>query len=268
MAETLTTTPESPTTAPAPSSAPASGQAAASASTPTAPDTSGSTVAPAQAPEAERTPAKKFRFKTQDEAERAHSELQGRYAKTLGDPEQAAAELALWRQVRQDKEFLDWAKARVAKQEAGSDDPETVKALQIVETVAERKARELIAPYAAQAAQARLAAVFQAMTQEHGAEWQEHRQKMAEVFQKGVQAGYFSPLANQNPTFEFVNHLYTLATNADPEFAAKQYQKRLAQKQAQATQSSPGPAPRAIADGPSKTLEAAFAAAKRAHGLA
>jgi hypothetical protein len=236
----------------------ASGTPAAADNQPTAPATPAA-QAPASTP--------RYRFKDQAEAERAHSELQSRYSR-VGDPDQAASRLALLGQLQRDPKFVEWAKARLAEQDAGAGDPETVKALQIVESVAERKARELVAPLAAQAAQVRLAAVFQAMESKHGPEWKQYQPKMAELFRKGVEAGYFSPMANTHVSLEFVDGLYKMATGDDPDFAAKAYQKRLAAKHATSTQATPGAAANAVASGPVQSIEAAFAAAKRQHGLA
>jgi hypothetical protein len=257
-----------PVAAPSPGIADASGQGGAAAATPDVaknPEPAPAATPSEQAPADPRTP--KFRFKDQHEAERAHSELQRRYSR-LGDPDHATQRLALLGQLQQDPKFIEWARARLAEQETGSADPETVKALQIVEQVADRKARELMAPLAAQAAQARLAAVFQAMERKHGPEWREYQPKMAELFQRGLQAGYFASGSNFQPSLEFVEGLYAWATGGDPEFAAKAYAKKLAQKHATSTQSSPGVAPAAVNVAPAQTVSEAFRQAKAKLGIA
>lgn len=224
-------------------------------------------AAPAATPEqAPSTPAaKKYRFKSQDEAERAHSELQSRYSR-LGDPEQAAQSLGLLTSLRNDPEFQAWAQARLAKQQTGSDDPETVKALQIVESVAERKAQQLIAPYAQQAARAQAASVVQEMTAKHP-DWQQHLQPMGEAFQAGVKAGFFSPTATPILNLTLLEGLYKWVTGGDEAFAAKAYQKALAQKHATSTQSTPGLAPGAAAPAPVKGFANLMRQTLREQGL-
>ncbi len=251
---------EAPVAAPTPGPE-ATGQGAPA--TPAAPDnqTPATPATPSeQAPS--RTP--KYRFKSQDEAERAHSELQSRYSK-LGDPDQAAQRLALLHGLQNDPAFRDWAKARLAEQEAGSADPETQKALQIVETVAERKAREMVAPYVAQSEAINRASVYQAMTAKYP-EWREYEPAMVEAFKAGVQSGFLSPQARL--TVPLLETLYHAATGSDPEYAAKAYAKTLAKKQASATQATPGLPAAAVSTGPIRSIDEAFAAAKREHGMA
>jgi hypothetical protein len=82
----------------------------------------------------------------------------------------------------------------------------------------------------------------------------------------GLQAGLFPPTTRLS--LPFLEMLYHTATGKDPEFAAKQYAKSLAKKQATSTQATPGVAPNAVSSGPVKSIADAFAAAKRAHGIA
>lgn len=253
---------EAPVATPSPGLAESSGQGAVATPSPATNPTTADATPSAQAAPPASTP--KYRFKDQTEAERAHSELQSRYSR-VGDPEQAAQMLGLLRSLQGDPEFVQWAKARLAKQEAGAGDPETVKALQIVESVAERKAREMIQPYAAHAAAVNQAAVMQAMTQKYP-EWREYEAAMGEVLRQGVQSGYIAKTASLS--LPFLESLYHAATARDPEFAAKAYQKKLAKLQATSTQATPGPAPSAVASGPVNNMRDALALAKKQIGMA
>lgn len=260
--EGSTTAVETPAAASTPGPDPSTGQAAASTPAKSENQAAATAATPDQAPS---TPAKKYRFKTQDEAERAHSELQSRYSR-LGDPEQAAQSLSLLTSLRNDKEFQEWAKARLAKQETGSDDPETIKATEIVRNLARAEAQQMIAPYAQQAAKAQILSVVQQMTADHP-DWQEHAQKMGEAFQEGVQAGYFPRTAVPMMNLKLLKGLYNWVTGGSEEFAAKSYQKSLERKQATSTQSTPGLAPASAAPSPTKGMAAAYLATKREMGM-
>lgn len=254
---------EAPVAPPSPGPAAPSGQASrtppAAENQPTAPATPSGQGTPAE-------PTPKYRFKSQAEAERAHSELQSRYSK-LGDPDQAAERLAFIQQLSGDPKFREWAQARLAEQETGSADPETVKALQIVESVADRKARELVAPLVAQHQAIRLAAATQQMDAAHPG-WRDHADAMKAKLVEGIQAGWFHPSIVHNISLQTLENLYALTVGLDPEVAAKRYEQKLKTKQAQATQATPGVAPTAVATAPTKGLEGAFRAALKQHGLA
>lgn len=258
----LTAVAETPVAGAAPGTESAAGQA--SSTPPAAENQTASATPSAQASPAESTP--KYRFKSQQEAERAHSELQSKYSK-LGDPEEAASMLQFIQQLRQDPKFREWAQSRLAEQETGSTDPETVKALQIVESVADRKARELMAPLVAQHQAVRLAAVTQAMDAKHP-EWRDHAEAMREKLLQGIQAGMIPPQAIHNISLPFMENLYAMTIGLNPEIAAKRYEQKLKTKQAQATQATPGVAPAAVAAPSTKGLEGAFRAAMKQHGLA
>ena len=210
-------------------------------------------------------PAPKYRFKDQTEAERAHSELQSRYSR-LGDPEQAAQALSLLNSLKADEKFREWAQTRLAEQEAGSGDPETVKAMQIVEAIADRKAREMVGPIYQQEAQRRLAMVGHGMKQAHGPEWLEAKTDMDAFYMKGVQAGVFAQNSNPYLHFEITDALYKAVRGEQRE--AKAYQKKLEAKQATTTQSTPGLAPSSAAAPQTKGIEGALRAAMKQHGLA
>jgi hypothetical protein len=243
--------------------APAAGQASSTpadannlaVATPATP--SGQAAAPASTP--------KYRFKDQSEAERAHSELQSRYSR-IGDPDQAAQGLGLLGALQQDPEFLDWAKARIAKHETGSGDPETVKAIELVKSLARQEATQMVAPLAAQAARGHMEAVVAHMEKTHPG-WQDYATRMGELLQQGKQLGFISPQANPLLNYTMLESLYRWATGGDKGFAAKAYKAELEQKQATSTQSSPGLPVGATAPMPAKGLEGALRAAMKQHGV-
>lgn len=216
----------------------------------------------AQAPESPRTP--KYRFKDQSEAEKAHSELQSRYSR-VGDPEQAAQRLALLTSLQGDPDFVEWAKARLAKQEAGSGDPETAKAVEIVNNISRARVQEAMAPVLQHMARGQIAAVVTAMEKAHGKDWMEARPEMELLFTRWTQAGLVAPNVNPYLNYDLTDALYKAVRGEDREAAA--YRKRLETKQAASTQASAGTAPVAVATPQPRGFDAAFAAAKRAHGI-
>ena len=89
---------------------------------------------------------------------------------------------------------------------------------------------------------------------------------MQAILLEGIRAGHFAPDVETRFDLRFVNGLYAMATASDPTFAAKQYEHRLAQKRAATSTSTPGTAPGAVGAGPARTIEEAFAQAKRQLG--
>jgi hypothetical protein len=248
----------------APSSAPTPGPAASGQAPSTPTGAENHTAATETTPSGQAPGTPKYRFKDQSEAERAHSELQRQYAK-LGDPKSAAQRLALLQGLQNDPDFRTWAQNRLAKQEAGADDPETVRALQIVESVADRKARELLAPYAAQAEAVSRAAAFQALTTKYP-EWREHEAGMVEALKAGVQAGIYGP--GTKMSLPLLENLLHAARGADPTYAAKEHAKKLAQQRELSTQSTPGLPASGAAAAPVSSMRDAFLLAKRQLGMA
>lgn len=186
----------------------------------------------------------------------------------LGDPNEIKQLREFTDQLRTDPEFIKWAEARMAQQQTGSDDPQAVEALRIVDQRVETKARELMAPLLAQAIQQRTKAIFAEMSRVHGSEWEAQKPKMLELHQRDMSRGLVHPQAEQNFDFDYVEGLYHRVLGADPNYAAGQYQKRLASKQQQATISQPGTAPAAVTIGPAKSWDEAYSNAKKQLGLA
>lgn len=223
-----------------------------------------------QAPVQSGTPTRLF--KDLDSAERDYKALQARATKAeqamakLGDLSQAESRLALLGQLQQDPKFREWAQARLAESEAGSGDPETVKALEIVRSVAQREAQQLVAPMAAQLQSARLAAVLQAMDRKHP-DWREHQEQIRDGLVAGIQAGIFAPQSVHNLSLDFLEKLYAMTVGLDEERAAKAYAKKLASKHAASTSSTPGTATTAVASAHVSSLRDAFAAAKKELGV-
>jgi hypothetical protein len=253
---------------PSPGNATPSGQAAVST-----PGPASSQAAPATP--SEQTPGQggtpKALWNDLTSAERDYKALQAEYTKTkqamakLGDLSQAEQRLALMGQLSQDPEFVSWAKGRLAKSEAGSDDPETQKALEIVDQVAARRVQEAIAPLMAQAQSARLAAVLQAMDRKHEG-WRDHADQMRDGLVAGIQAGIFPKSIVHNLSLDFLEKLYAMHIGLDPAVQAKAYAKDLARKQAASTQSTPGTAPAATAHAPVKSVHEALALARKQLG--
>jgi hypothetical protein len=248
-------------------------EASASASTPVA-------EANSQTPQAtpsEQTPGQsgtpKALFNDLPSAERDYKALQAEYTKSkqalaeLGDLKAIKSQIALMKSLQGDTKFREWAQARLAESETGSGDPETVKALEIVRQVAQREAQQMVAPLAAQAQAARMAATLQAMDRKHP-EWREHQEQIRDGLVAGIQEGIFPQSVIHNMSLPFLEKLYAMTVGLDDDHAAKRYAKKLAQKQAASTSSTPGSAPTSVATGPISTIRDAFAAAQRSRGVA
>ena len=110
--------------------------------------------------------------------------------------------------------------------------------------------------------------VFSEMDKEFGSNWQVMKPKMNEVLQTWKRQGLVGPGVEQNFDYNFVKSLYAAAAVADPAFAAKAYQTRLEQKQANSTISQPGTASAAVGSPQASSMREAFAMAKRQHGVA
>ena len=249
--------------------APGTGQAAAS--TPTPGPTSQTTPATPSGQAAGNGDTPKALWNDIPSAERDYKALQAEYTKTkqqmakFGDLSAAEQRLALMGQLQQDPKFVEWAKARLAEAETGSSDPETAKALEIVQQVAQRQVQEAIAPLMAQAQGARLAAVLQAMDRKHP-DWREHSEAMRDGLVAGIQAGIFPQNVIHKMDLKFLEQLYAMQIGLDPAVQAKAYAKDLARKQAATTQSTPGTAPAATAHAPVKSIHEALALARKQLG--
>ncbi len=164
-----------------------------------------------------------------------------------------------------DPKFREWAEARLAEAETGAGDPDTVKALQIVDQVASRRVQEAMAPVLAQLQGARLAAVVQAMDRKYP-EWREHAEQMRDSLVKGIQDGIFPQTAVHNLSLDFMEKLYAMQLGLDADAQAKTYAKQLARKQEASTTSKSGTAPAAVAHGPVKNMHEALALARKQVG--
>ena len=210
-------------------------------------------------------------WKTPEDAKRAYKALQADHTRKsqtlseLGDTEALRQERAFIQQLRSDPDFLAWAEKRLQAETIGVENPDadTLEALKIVKRIVDSQ----MAPLKAEAMRTRFEGITREMDTAHGPEWQTYKPKMVELHQRDMQRGIVSPNAEERFDLDYVQGLYTRAIGADPEYAAKAYGKRLAQKQAQVTTSAPGTAPAAVGTGKMDSFEAAFSAAKRAHGL-
>ena len=213
-------------------------------------------------------------WKSPEDAKRDYKQLQS-YSTKLAQQIKEAGDPASIKQLREfverlqgDPDFLDWAAKRLAKQQAGSDDPETVKALSIVDQRAEAKAREMFAPVREFMLAQKVRSVFGEMDKKYTTDWQGHRKAMGELHGRDMQRGLVHPNAEEAFDFDYVEGLYRRVIASDPNYAAKQYEKQLTQKRSQATDSRPGTAPTAVGHAKANSFEEAAAQAKRSLGLA
>jgi hypothetical protein len=251
--------------------APSTGQAAPASGTPT----SGANSQAAPATPSEQTPGQggtpKALWNDLTSAERDYKALQAEYTKTkqqmakFGDLTVAEQRIQLLGQLQQDPKFREWAQSRLTEAETGRSDPETVEALKIVQQVAQRQVQEALAPLAAQMQAARLQAVTSAMDRKHP-EWKDHKEKVRDTLIEGIQRGIFPQSVVHNMSLEFLEKLYAMTVGLDEDHQAKVYGKRLAQKHAASTQSTPGTAPAATAHAPVKSIHDALALARKQLG--
>lgn len=235
---------------------------------------------PSRAPQAETTeqPAKAAESvgRTAQDWERDYKALQSAYTRATqaiqplvqqhGDLNAIQQNLQILNQLREHPGFIKWVQEQVAEEQTGSKDPDTVRALQVVQDMARQEAQQMVAPLYAQHIQNKVQTVFSEMDKEYGQEWQQLKPKMNEILQDWKRQGLVSPQVEHNFNYQFVKSLYAAAAAADPDFAAKAYQKRLEQKQANVTTSQPGTAAAATAAGPIRSMRDAYAAALREHG--
>ena len=261
---------------PAPLAAPAAGDGpdATRPTAPTGPGEPSGQPGPTPGTQAAQPPSRGDArlFKDLDSAERDYKALQGAYTKitqrvaSLGDLDSLDQMRAFVQQLQADPEFAEWAQQRLTRDRTGSNDPDTRKALELVQQIADERVAAAIAPLEDHAVAQRLQATFASMDKVDP-EWHQYRDKMQEILQDGIRSGVFSPSVDRRFTFAFVKGLYDMAVGSDPEYAARQYQKKLAHKQQQATPSQPGTAPSAVDVGRIRSMDDAFAAAKRQLGL-
>ena len=211
-------------------------------------------------------------WKSLDEAERDYKNVQAAFTKAtqalkeLGDPSTVRSNRALLENLRNDPEFQQWAEARVAKHKTGQSDPQTLEAIRLVQEMVRQGVQTEIAPLRAHAIEQKTKTVFSEMTTEFGPEWEQYKPKMLELHAKGLQRGWVSPRLETDFDYEYVKGLYAQVVLADPNHAARQYQKKLDGLRAQATTSQPGTAPQAVGTGKARTFEEAAAMAKKQLG--
>ena len=236
------------------------------------------TPAPSQADQLESPPsgAASTLFKDLPDAEQRYKALQSHFTRLTqrlsplgahGSLDQIQSNLALFQALRQDPTFQTWARAQLAQQTTGANDPETLRALQIVEQVAERKARELVEPVQERARMEQMYGTVSAVAQKYGADWSQYQEAVKQELDAGIQAGIYPEEMNWYPTPEFLERLYLIVRSQDPNYGARQHQQRLQQLKAQQTQSQAGTAPSATAGPRANSLDEAFQAAKRELGL-
>lgn len=224
---------------------------------------------PSADPSGQPEPAAAPSGKTAEQWERDYKALQSYATKQaqayaqLGDVNTLRQEREILSQLREHPGFIDWVNQQIAQEQAGSSDPDTMRALQIVQEQARQIAGEMVAPLYATHIEQKVKTTFSEMDKEFGPEWQQLKPKMNEILQSWKRQGLVSPQVEHNFTYDFVKSLYAAAAAADPAFAAKAYQKRLEQKQANSTVSQPGTASAATAGGPINSMRDAYAAARR-----
>lgn len=254
-----------PINAPSPSAeqAPTTGSSTPSTEAGKAPDTTAT-----ETEQAESKPQSRL-FKDLDDAEHKYKQVQAfatraaQQLKELGDPAHVKGQLQLLTELSQDPKFVEWAQARLAEEATGSGDPDTVRALEIIDARAREIANEAVAPFAAQALAQKTETVFSQMEKEHGPEWEQHAPAMLAILHDGYRRGWFHPRAEVGFDLDFVQGLYAMATAKDPQHAARSYQRRLEEKQKQSTVAQPGPA---TAGAPKiKSIGDAFRAAVAQH---
>lgn len=213
-------------------------------------------------------------WKSPDDAKRDYKNIQSlstklaQQLKDLGDPASIKQLKEFVGQLQNDPAFLDWAAKRLAVQQTGSDDPETIKALAIVDQRAEAKARELVAPMRAFMLQQKVEKVFGEMKDKYTAGWTEHKKAMGELHMSDMQRGIVHPNAEEAFDFDYVEGLYRRVVASDPNYAAKEYEKQLTLKRSQSTTSQSGTAPTAVGHAKVNSFEEAAALARRQLGLA
>lgn len=207
------------------------------------------------------------------DAERDYKALQREYTritqgvKQLGDVNSLRQSQAILAELSGNPRFLSWLQAEMAQEQgvAQPQDPDTQKALEIVDARARDIAAEAMAPlYEAHMAQ-KADAVVKQMDAAYGPEWQTLKPKMLEIYERGVRAGVYNPQVEFNYDVGFVQSLYAAAAAADPAYAAKAYEKRLAAKQANTTANTTGVAPASVGSAPVKSFRDAYLRAVQQH---
>lgn len=232
-----------------------------------------SSAAPAASTPTSETKASRFGWKSMEEAESRYLGLQRELSQhvarvsSLGDLNQAAERLALVDALTRDPKFLTWAQQRTAEEQAGASDPDTMRALSIIDARVQEGIAQAVAPLQAQAVETRLKSTFAQMDQMHGPEWQEFKPQMQAILQEGIRSGHFSPDVETNFDLRFVNGLFAMATAGDPNFAAKAHARRLSAKQSTSTTAQPGTAPSAIGSGRAYSIQEAAAMARKQLGM-
>lgn len=267
--EGATTAPAAPESAPAPDTGHA----------PEAPESSaGHAPAPSAADQPEHAPSTgpSRLFKDVDEAESRYKSLQAAYTRITQDlpkygvrsQQELTDRLSLLQELSGNPDFLAWAQQQMTRATVGSEDPDAQRALEIVQQEAERIAEEKIAPFKRAQLEAKISTTFSEMSKKYGPEWQTLKPKMRDLLDGWKARGLVGPNVDQDFDFEFVEGLFLQAAGRDPEFAAKQYQKRLETKRAAATQSESGTPAAMVAPKEANSMAEAWAAAKREHGMA
>lgn len=265
------------TTAPAaPSNAPESEPGYA----PGAPDASaGHAPAPAPAAQPEHAPATGTSglFKDVAEAESRYKALQAQFThltqglskyhvRSAGELEDR---LQLLSELSSNPEFLSWAQQQLNRATAGTDDPETQKAVELVRQLADEVAESKLAPFKAEQALSKAHGTLDQLGQRYGAELVGvMKPRMFELLQTYKSRGLVSDAVEQNFDYDFVEGLFLTVAGRDPAFAAKQHQKRLEQKRAATTTSESGPPASMVAATPAKDMQEAWQTAKRQLGMA
>ena len=221
-------------------------------------------------------PAKPGMFKDLEHAERDYKALQSystRMAQTLsglqpyGAPDAISRDLQALHRLRQDGEFQEWVKARSAKEQTGASDPDTVKALDLIDKIVESKISERLAPIKNENVAARMNSVFAQMDKAHP-EWRGYMQTMHQRLMSGVERGRLTPEVLTDFDYDFVEDLYLGTAARDPQWVNKRHQDRLAEAKKIAIPSEPGTAPKSIGRPRVNSLGDAFKLAKESLGMA
>lgn len=213
------------------------------------------------------TPAKRYLWADLDGADRDYKALQAEYTRSRQawsglDPADVRQRMAFMEELRSDPQFQAWAESRVAEEQAGSGDPDTVRALQIVQSIADRISEQKVAPFKEQAVAQKIGMGFQTLDREFGQEWREHMPKMGQLIRYGIQRGWYPPSIEQQFDYPFLRSIFLTVANSDPAWGAKQHAKRLATKQAQTSTNFTGAPGSTVGGKAIKSFDDAWTAAK------
>lgn len=215
-----------------------------------------------------------------EDLHKSYKSLQGEYSKVKGVMKQFESfggpdQIMQWADyLSKNPRFTEWIQKEQGRNTMGVDESEmdesTKQAYQavrhIAENIADAKTRQLlqqeIAPLSNAYKEQLLDRHFTDMDKKYGKDWHEVRDKMSELSES------LSGKIQDRPQFSDIEDLYFKAlreTGKFDSYAAKQYERKLTEKKAHATD-KPRPAGDS-APKPARTIQEAFEAAKRLHSV-